>query len=446
MAELRRVLGSFDATCVVVGAIVGVGIFFVPSRVAGLVGDGDLALLTWAIAGAIAMLGALTFAELGGAYPRTGGQYEILRDAYGAAIGFVYVFCNATAIQSGAIAVIALVCASFTAVAVTGEFPGPAATSGLAVALVVGLAIANAIGVRWGARIQNATTIAKVATLMFVGAVALFHEGAPAVEAAPSTASASPWTAVLAGLVPTLFAFGGWQQALWISGEVRRPERTVPIAILVGVAIVVAVYVLANWAYLHLLGHAGVAGSQALAADAVAMAVGESGRRAVACAVAISAFGVLNVQLLTGPRLIYAVAEDGRFPKIFARVHARTATPIPAIAVLAGNAVALLLLAGEKGIDRLLTGIVLVDGMFFALTGLASLVIARRRPRADRPIRMPGWPVVPLLFVLAEVGVCVGAFLDPKVRSAATIAVAWVAVAALLYAVRFSRRGPPTQP
>jgi APA family basic amino acid/polyamine antiporter len=445
MAELRRVLGPFDATCVVVGAIVGVGIFFVPSRVAGLVGDGDLALLTWAIAGAIALLGALTFAELGGAYPRTGGQYEILRDAYGAAIGFVYVFCNATAIQSGAIAVIALVCASFTAVAVTGEFPGPTATSGLAIALVLGLAIANAIGVRWGARIQNATTIAKVATLLFVGAVALFHEGAP-VPAATSTASASTWTAVLAGLAPTLFAFGGWQQALWISGEVRRPERTVPIAILVGVAIVVAVYVLANWAYLHLLGHAGVAGSQALAADAVAMAVGESGRRVVACAVAISAFGVLNVQLLTGPRLIYAVAEDGRFPKIFARVHARTATPIPAIAVLAGNAVALLLLAGEQGIDRLLTGIVLVDGMFFALTGLASLIIARRRPRAERPNRMPGWPFVPLLFVLAEVGVCVGAFLDPKVRSAATIAVVWVAVAALLYAVRFRRREPPARP
>ncbi len=439
MAELRRVLGTFDATCVVVGAIVGVGIFFVPSRVAAIVGRGDLALWTWAIAGAVAMLGALAFAELGSMYPRTGAQYEILRDAYGPALAFVYVLCVSTAIMPGAVAIIALVCASNTVVAITGVAAGPGTTLLVAVLLVVGLAGANAIGVRWGARIQNATTIAKVATLLAVAAVALLHDGSPAAAEASTESSLSPVVAVLAGLVPTLFAFGGWQQAMWIGGEVRNPERTLPIAIIVGVGIVVTVYVLANWAYLELLGHAGVAESQTLAADAVAVVIGDAGRRAIAIAVAVSSFGVLNVMLLTGPRLVYAVAEDGRFPRALARVHAGTGAPIVAIALLVALALALLLFAGEQGIDRLLTGVVMIDAAFFALTGLASIVIARRHPRSERPIRIPGWPFVPIAFTIAEIGVGVGAFLDPGVRSASYIGVAWMAAGFAIYFVRFRK-------
>jgi len=202
---------------------------------------------------------------------------------------------------------------------------------------------------------------------------------------------------------------------------------------------VVAVYLLANWAYFALLGHAGVATTETLAADAVAVVFAGPGRRAIAIAVAISALGVLNAQLLTGPRLLYALARDGRLWPILGRVHATRGTPVPAIAVLAAMAFVLLVIAGQDGIDRLLTGVVLVDGFFFALTGLASLVLARRMPHAQRPVRMPGFPVVPLLFGIAELGVVVGAWLDPEVRAAAAIGAAWIGAALLLYLARFRR-------
>jgi APA family basic amino acid/polyamine antiporter len=424
---------------VVIGAIIGVGIFFTPSRVAALAGSGSLAMWTWAIGGVIALLGALTFAELGALVPRAGGQYELLRDAYGPATGFVYVVCNATATQAGAIGVIALVCVDNLAVALTGVVLDPAVTLAAAVLLTFGIALANAAGVRWGARIQNLTVLAKLATLIAVALVAMFVPATASSEPA-ATASLHPVAAIAAALVPALFTFGGWQQVLWMGGEVQRPERTMPLSILGGVAVVVGVYLLVNWAYLWLLGFDGVAHSETLAADAVAAAHGDAGRRAIAVAVAISALGVLNAQLLTGPRLLYALAHDGRLWPVLGRVHAGTGAPTPAIAVLAISAVVLLLAAGKHGVDRLLTGVVLVDAVFFALTGLASLVLARKQPHAQRPVRMPGFPWVPGLFGLAEIGVVVGAWLDPDVRSAAAIGVIWMLAALGLYVLRFRAR------
>ena len=437
---LRRELSAVDATAVVIGAIVGVGIFFTPSRVAALAGNAEMAMWTWALGGLIALLGALTFAELGAMVPRAGGQYELLRDAYGSALGFVYVVCNATATQAGAIGVIALVCVDNLAVVLTGVVLGPTLTLVCAIGLTVGIAAANAAGVRWGARIQNFTVVAKLLTLLAVAAVALLARPEPTEALVHARAPMHPVVAIAAAAVPVLFAFGGWQQVLWMGGEVRDPERSMPISILVGVGIVVAVYLLANWAYFALLGHAGVAQSETLAADAVAVVFGGPGRRAIAGAVAISALGVLNAQLLTGPRLLYALARDGRLWPVLGRVHARTGSPTPAILVLASASIVLLLAAGADGVDRLLTGVVLIDGLFFGLTGLASLVLVRRHPHESRPVRMPGFPLVPALFGLAELGIVVGAWLDPKVRGAAALAAIWIAASLVLYLVRFRKR------
>lgn len=436
---LRRVLGPLDATAVVVGAIVGVGIFFTPGRVAGLAGD--LALSTWALGGLVAMLGALTFAELGGMYPRTGAQYAALRDAYGPAVGFVYVVCNATAIQAGAIAIIALVAVQNAATALLGHDLAGIAAPLAALGLIAAIAAANIRDVRAGAQIQNLTTAAKLLALLAVIAVGLAFTGEPA--PAPAVVTRGPFVALATGLVPVLFAFGGWQQALWIGGEVKDPTRNVPRAIVGGVGVVVLIYLGTNWAYLHLLGVGGVAHSQALAADAVGVLFPGLAARAVAGAVAISALGVLNAQILTGPRLIYALAQDRRFFSIFGRIHASLGTPVPAIVLLAATAMLLLLAAGADGIDRLLTGVVLVDGIFFGLTALATIVLLRRHPRADRPVRAPGFPVVPLLFVLAEIGVIIGAALEPRVRGAALVGLAWIVAASVLYALRFRVRRDP---
>jgi APA family basic amino acid/polyamine antiporter len=433
---LRRVLGPLDATAVVVGAIVGVGIFFTPGRVAGLAGD--LALPVWALGGVIAMLGALTFAELGGMYPRTGAQYAAIRDAYGPAVGFVYVVCNATAIQAGAIAIIAIIAVQNGATAVLGRDLSPLAATIAAVALTAAIAAANIRDVRVGARLQTLTAAARLLALIAVVLVGAAFTGEP--PPAPPVVVASPFVAVATGLVPVLFAFGGWQQALWIGGEIKDPIRNVPRAIVGGVGLVAVIYLGANWAYLHLLGVGGVASSQALAADAVAVVLPGLAARVVAAAVAVSAVGALGCQILTGPRLIYALAHDRRFFAIFGRVHAGLGTPVPAIVLLCATAMALLLAAGAGGVDRLLTGVVLVDSTFFALTALSTLVLLRRHPRAAREIRMPGFPVVPVAFVLAELGVIVGAWMQPEVRSAAVLGLAWIVAAFVLYRLRFRER------
>jgi basic amino acid/polyamine antiporter, APA family len=324
------VLGPLDATCIVVGAVIGVGIFFTPSRAAQVAGSGGLALLAWAIAGGIALLGALTFAELGGMYPRSGAQYEALRDAYGPFPAFLFVFCNSTAIQAGSTAIIALICTENLGVVLRGERPDPPLLTGISAILIIGLVTANAVGVYWGSGIQNITAFAKVLTLLLVTILAASARPIePDATAAPTAGPLAGWSVmgpVCAALVPMLFSFGGWQHALWISGEIRRPQRNIPVAIIGGMLVVVVVYLLINWAYLRLLGYEGVAGSQTLAADAVAAVWPGAGRRAIAAAVALSALGVLNAQLLSGPRLVYGMAADGRFFGIFGRVSGRFGT------------------------------------------------------------------------------------------------------------------------
>ncbi len=220
----------------------------------------------------------------------------------------------------------------------------------------------------------------------------------------------------------------------------RDPRRTLPRAIVGGVLLVVVVYLLANWAYLRLLGVEGVGGGHPLAADAVAAVWPGAGRRAVAAAVAVSAFGVLNAQLLSGPRLIYGMARDGRFYPVFGVLGRRTGTPVAAIALLGGQALLLLFAAGFQGVDRLLDGVVFIDGLFFALTGAALFVLRRTRPDAERPARVPGYPVVPLIFVLGELGAVAGAYLRPDVRGATYIGAAWIAAGALLYGLRFREK------
>ena len=438
-------LGSTDAICVVVGSIVGVGIFFTPASTAALTHSGSLMLLAWSIGGLIAVCGALTFAELGGLYHANGAQYEILRDAFGPLPAFLFVFCNSTAVQAGSIGIIGLVCARNLLVTVA---PGGAMNAApvlelvLAIVLVLIVTGANLVGVRWGSRVQNLTVYAKVAALLAVTGLAAGLGRADVLAAAPQAAREhlGPLNAVLAALVPALFTFGGWQSALWISGEVRDPSRNLPRSMVAGVLAVIALYLLANWAYLRLLGVGAMATSRTLAADAVAAVLPAAGGRLTAAAVAVSAFGVLNAQLLTGPRLVFGMARDGRFFPPFGTLSRRFGTPHAAILLMATMALVLLLTAGPDGINDLLNGVVFVDTTFFILTGASLLVLRRKRPDAERPVRVPLYPLVPCLFVLGELGVLIGAYLDPAVARATVIGLAWIALGALLFLAIFRKK------
>ncbi len=442
--SLPRVLGPMDATCVVIGAIVGVGIFFTPSTVAQTAGSATMALAAWMVGGAIALAGAPTFATLGNAYNSAGGQYEILRDAYGTPIGFLFVFCNASAVQAGAIAIIALVCAKNLGIALYGAPLSGVVERNLAVVLTAALALTNVIGVRWGAAVQNLTVASKILTMLLVTGLALFAGPDPsATRAIPDSAAAQPAAPSLATLfaavVPCLFAYGGWQHALWMAGEVRAPKRNVPLAILLGVVVVVVTYLLVNWAYLDLLGYSAVAASSALASDAVAAAWPATGKRLIGAAVAASAFGVLNAQLLSGPRLIYRMAADGHFWRVFATTGARLKTPWAASVSLAALGLILLALSGVNGVEKLLNGVVFLDSVFFLLTGAAVFVLLRRG-RIERGVaRALGFPIAPALFVLGEIGVLAGSFVKPDVRDSVLFGLGWIVVGVLLFALCFRR-------
>lgn len=439
--ELPRVLGLWDATCVVIGAIVGVGIFFVPRAVADVTGSARGALLAWAIGGLVALLGALAFAELGRLRPVAGGQYHVLRDAYGRAPAFLFVFCNLTAVQAGGVAIIATICAQNLGLVLGGPAAMPAAALPIALALVVLLAFVNARGVRSGARVQDGTVAIKLLVFAALIVVALIVRPAAPAPAAPSAqAPRSGFAPLFAGVTLTMFAYGGWQQALWMAGEVVDASRTVARAILIGVAIVVAAYLSANVAYLHLLGFEGVRHASALAADAFSVASPGLGRRLAAGAVAISSFGVLNAQLLAGPRLTWAMARDGQFFAPFARLHPRQGTPVAAIVLLAALAIALLAALGPGRIDALTTGVVVIDGTFFALTGLALPVLHwRAGARRVRAI-----DAAAAAFALLELLAIAGSLGQQNVRVVAWSGIAWIAVAAATWAVFFrGRRNSP---
>jgi len=436
--RLAQVLNLWDATCVVVGAIIGVGIFFNPRDVAQITGSAGAAMAAWTVGGVIALLGAITFAELGRMRPVAGGQYHVLRDAYGRPPAFLFVFCNLTAVQAGGVAIISIVCAQNLGVALHGSAPSEPWTLGVATLLSWVLVGVNVLGVRSGAGLQNTTVVLKLVTLgAIVVLAALIEPGAPPANAAVGS-GAMTFSSLFAGVTLTLFAYGGWQQSMWMAGEVRDAERTVPRAILLGVTIVVAVYLAANWAFLDLLGFGGVSHAKALAADAVSVWSPGLGRRLAAGAVAVSAFGVLNAQFLSGPRLTWAMARDGLFFTPFGRLNRRFLTPAPAILLLGVLATVLTLGLGLARTDLLTTGVVVVDAVFFALTGLALPILRRRGVGSDRGAAWIAW--VAVIFAALELLAIAGSLLQQNVRLVALTGLGWVAAGIVIWALIFARR------
>lgn len=434
-----RVLGLGQTTAIVIGAVIGVGIFFTPSQVARVAGSADRALLLWAVAGLAAACGGLAFGELGRRFPHAGGQYRVVRETWGPFAGFLYVFCLLTAIQSGAAAIIASVAVRNLGVAL--DVPVPDGVQVVGALTLIGLVTAtNIVGVKQSAGFQVFTVLAKLATLAVIVLLgATFDPAPPGLPSPAAPAPAAPLTpatglALAAGLLPAFFSYGGWQHALWMAGEVRDPERNVPRAILGGVAVVVLAYVGAAWAYVALLGFEGVVGAKALAAEAVGVVYPGVGPRVVAGMVALSALGVLNAQFLAGPRQVWALARDGLGVDALGALHPTRNTPWVAVLALAGCASAALLLAGTDGIGRLTAWTVVVDSCFFALTALALL----RIQAAER--RFTAVSLAAAAFVLLEIAATAGALADEKVRGAAVSGLVWIGVAAALYGLR-RRRG-----
>ncbi len=411
---LKRALGLFDATMVVVGGIIGTGIFVNPYIVARALDSSALVLGAWIAGGAVAIIGALAYAELGQQQPQAGGPYVYLRDAWHPMAGFMYGWAQLLMIESGGMAAVAL---NFGRYAL--RFAGRPETEASVVAIgalaIVLLTFVNYIGVTPGSRVVNVSVVLKVAALGILIAFAFWGEAAPGWSTQTRTDDTpSGLLAFGAALIPILFTYGGWQKANTVAEEMRDPQRDMPRSLIIGTLMVIAIYVLANVAYLRTLGLHGLALTETPAASVAGLWLGASGSRFISATIAISTFGFLNLGILASPRIYFAMARDGAFLPALAKLHPRYQTP--ALAILLQSGWALLLLFTGKYED-LLNTVVFADWVFFGLT-VAALFRLRGRFAGREGFKTPGYPWLPAAFVAVAIVVVASVIRTAPLRSA----------------------------
>jgi APA family basic amino acid/polyamine antiporter len=423
---LARRLGLFDATMLVMGGIIGAGIFVNPAEVARHVHTPLLIVGVWGLGGIIAFIGALVYAELAARRPAVGGQYAYLRDAYGPLPAFLYGWALLLVIQSGGMAAVAITFARYF-----NELTGvPLSESVVAVAVIAVLTVINSFGVRSGSNTQSALMVLKilaVAALVLCGVVL-----APAVPqvASPSETSYNAFAGVGAAMTAVMFSYGGWQTSSFVAGEMRNPRRDLARGLLFGVAGVVILYTAVAFVCVHALGPQALADSRTPASDVMRLALGRKGAAFIAAGIAISALGFLSQGMLTAPRVYFAMAEDGVFFRQLASVNEHSRVPVLAI-VLQGVASAVIALSGTYG--QILSYVVSVDFIFFGLTGAALFVFRRKFGDRVDGFSVPGHPLTTGLFVAACFAVVVATVTNNPINSLIGYAILLAGVPAFLY-------------
>jgi len=435
---LARRLGLFDATMLVMGGIVGAGIFVNPHSVALHVTTPALILGAWLAGGAVALAGALVYAELAARRPEVGGQYAYLRDAFHPAVAFLYGWGLLLVVQTGGMAAVAVTFARYFLELTALTLPEWA----VAAVALASLTLVNCLGVRAGGTLQSALMVLKIlaiVTLVCAGLTALSF--AQLTTAAPASAPGAPpgtLVAFAAALTPVMFAYGGWQTAGFVAGEMRDPRRDLARGLLYGVAGVIVLYLAVNFVCVGVLGAGGLARTPAPATSVMRLALGEAGARFIAAGIAVSTLGFLSQGMLTAPRVYFAMADDGLFFRGLARVSARGRVPAAAIALQGALAI---LIASTGRYDQILNYVVSVDFIFFGLTGL-SLFVFRRRAAARSVgagdaggggFRVPGHPLTTALFVAACWLVVAGTIYKEPANSAAGLLILLAGLPAFFY-------------
>jgi basic amino acid/polyamine antiporter, APA family len=424
--ELARDLGLSHAGAVVVGTIIGSGIFLVPTEMMQAVGSARLVYLAWMVGGLLSFFGALTYAELGAMKPQAGGEYVYVRDAYGPLAGFLYAWTWFLIAKPASIATI-----TTGLVRILGTFPiftflshdwlsRPfPITYGQLVAITASILVSwlNYIGVRRAGEFQFVFTLLKVAIILGIVAVGFsYREGTWANFATEFTGAKGGVAGFFAALVAALWAYDGWNDLNMVAGEIRNPQRNIPLSLIWGVATVGALYILVNAAVQYVLPAAAVAGSERPASDAVALVLGRAGASLVSAGMAVSMLVTLNGTIMSGARVPFAMARDGYFFQTIAEVHPRFRTPSVAIIVQCGLAIILLLLGGS--FRQFFSLAIFAEWMFYMIAGSTVFVFRRREPHAERPYRVWGYPVVPAVFVLVSAALLYYTFTDNLKSSA----------------------------
>ena len=405
-STLARRLGLFDATMIVMGGIIGSGIFMNPAVVARQVTTPFLILFVWALGGLIALIAAFIWAELAALRPEVGGQYAYLRDAYHPLAAFLYGWGLLLVIQSGGMAAVAVTFARYFL-----ELTNLHVADWLvAVIALASLTVINCLGVRAGGTVQSLLMVLKIFAIVALIVFGLWliapetvrsNDGGIGAVAGSFPPTFSFLTTIGAAMVPVLFAFGGWQTASFVSGEIREPQKNLPRALIIGVSGVVALYLAVNFVCIRALGVSGLANTKTPASDVMRLALGSAGARAIAAGIAISTLGFLSQGMLTAPRVYFAMADDGLFFKSVGKLHAKTRVPILAIMLQGVLAIAIALWGRY---EQILNYVVSVDFIFFGATALCIFVFRRRRKASNSAAensvgRIPGHPVSTALFV-----------------------------------------------
>jgi APA family basic amino acid/polyamine antiporter len=409
---LVRSLGAWDAASIVVGTIIGSGIFLVPSTMAGAVGTPGMVLLVFVAGGLLSLAGALTYAELGAAMPDAGGEYVYLREAYGPLWGFLYGWTQFWVAKSGSVATLATAFFYYLANFFPAlEIPLWSATlplgegrtslqvsSGqiLAMGLILGLAWVNYFGVKVGGRVQTSVTALKIGLILAIVGAAATLGGGQTANLASTAQHKGGISGFFVALVAALWAYDGWNNLNMASGEVENPGKNIPRALIFGVITVMSIYLVTNVAYFYVLPAQAVADSNRVASDVAKAFLGDAGGGAVSLAAMISIFAALNGSILSGARVPYAMARDGYFFAALGKVHPHYRSPHVSILALSGWA-ALLVLSGSY--EQLFTYVIFSSWILYGMAAATVFVLRRKRPDLPRPHRAIGYPVVPLFFV-----------------------------------------------
>jgi len=412
--ELPRKLGALDAASIVVGVVIGSGIFLTPPEVARSLGSKNLILGVWIVTGLLSFCGALALAELGATMPATGGQYVYLREAYGPLWAFLYGWITFLVIWTGGTAAIAVGFSLYLA-----YFVPLTATEGklVSVALVAALTAVHYRGVRLGAGVQNALNALKLAGIAILVGGAFLSGAAPA-GTSPAAAAAFSWSQFGGAMVACLFTYEGWNAVSFMAGEIREPHRNLPLGLGLGMVVIIAVYTLVNAAALRVLSVAEIAASDRLGALIAERSIGPQGAALVTATILLAIAGSTNGCLMTGPRVYFSQARDGLFFRRFTAIHPRFETPAFSIA-LQGVVTAVFSLSGSY--ELLLSYSVFGSWVFYLLTVGAVVVLRVRQPGRERPYRMWGYPATPLVFCVVALAFLVNTVVTRPLPSLAAL-------------------------
>ncbi|MBK8490809.1 MAG: amino acid permease [Saprospirales bacterium] len=398
MTQLRRKLNLYGLTMIAVGSCIGSGIFITPANVVAEIPHPTLSLSIWVVGGLIALTGALTFSELGGMFPKAGGVYVFLKEAYGDLAGFLYGWVILLVINTGALAALAIAFADYMHFFVPGMTGSTRLI--LAAGTIAGLTAINCVGVEISQALTNVFTGIKLLAIVGIIIAGFVFYDPEKVNLSFSLSESLPpnWiSGMFVGLIAVLWSFGGWHHATYLAGETINPQKTVARAMVLGAAIVTFTYVLVNLSYMLLLPLPAMAGSDRVAGDAMA-AIVPWGGRLVAVAIAISIFGTIGIYTMSAPRIYFAMAQDKLFFSALAKVHPRFQTPVNAMVLQAIWAICLLFMWGTY--SNLFTYVTFMDIIFMTMAGVCIFLFRKRMPDRERPYRTWGYPVVPGIFVL----------------------------------------------